>query len=588
MLSTPSVPTISTTAATCSSAGTSTVSNYSAGLTYIFDPIGPAVGAGGAITGMTAGTGYVVRADNGSCASADSASFSNAVMLVTPSVPTISTTAATCSSAGTSTVSNYSAGLTYIFDPSGPAVGAGGAITGMTAGTGYVVRAGNGSCVSADSASFSNAVMLVTPSVPTISTTAATCSSAGTSTVSNYSAGLTYIFDPSGPAVGAGGAITGMTAGTGYVVRADNGSCASADSASFSNAAMLSTPSVPTISSVIQPTCNIATGSFTISNYDIANIYNITPAGATLDTATGIVIAQVGTYNLTATSNGCSSISSSVVINSKVCAEDDNTFAVQTTAFTPATVGNVTDNDTLNGLAVTASNTDVTPITTGPLSIDANGVLTLAANTVSGTYTIVYQLCETGAVPSNCDTATATVVVGNPIIANDDTAYSTQVTATTTTIVGNVTGNDTLNGLAVTGSNTDATPITTGPLSIDANGVLTLAPNTVPGTYTIVYQLCEIGAVPSNCDTATATVVVDNDILATNDGLITVDGINGSLEFINILDNDLLNGLPINPCKCGIFLIHLTSPYFEFNSDGTVSVKPNTPGRKLCIDISGL
>ena len=74
-----------------------------------------------------------------------------------------------------------------------------------------------------------------------------------------------------------------------------------------------------------------------------------------------------------------------------------------------------------------------------------------------------------------------------------------------------------------------------------------------------------------------ATMVVHNDILAANDGLATVDGINGSLEFINILDNDLLNGIPINPADVNVN-IPMLSPYFEFNSDGTVSVKPNTPG----------
>jgi hypothetical protein len=36
----------------------------------------------------------------------------------------------------------------------------------------------------------------------------------------------------------------------------------------------------------------------------------------------------------------------------------------------------------LNGLAVTTSNTNVTPpLTTGPLSIDGNGIVTVAANT---------------------------------------------------------------------------------------------------------------------------------------------------------------------------------------------------------------
>ena len=64
------------------------------------------------------------------------------------------------------------------------------------------------------------------------------------------------------------------------------------------------------------------------------------------------------------------------------------------TAATPTVVENVTLNDTLNGIPVTALNTDVTPVTTGPLSIDADGVLTLAANTPSGTYNITYQLCE--------------------------------------------------------------------------------------------------------------------------------------------------------------------------------------------------
>jgi hypothetical protein len=82
---------------------------------------------------------------------------------------------------------------------------------------------------------------------------------------------------------------------------------------------------------------------------------------------------------------------------------------------TPVTVQNVTSNDTLNGSFVTATNSDVTPITTGPLSVDVDGNLIVAANTASGTYTITYQLCESGASPANCDTATATVVVQNPL-----------------------------------------------------------------------------------------------------------------------------------------------------------------------------
>ena len=55
------------------------------------------------------------------------------------------------------------------------------------------------------SASFSNAAQLPTPAVPTISSTAATCAAAGTSTITNYLAANTYTFSPAGPTVGAGG-----------------------------------------------------------------------------------------------------------------------------------------------------------------------------------------------------------------------------------------------------------------------------------------------------------------------------------------------------------------------------------------------
>ncbi|MEL1248588.1 Ig-like domain-containing protein, partial [Flavobacterium helocola] len=68
-------------------------------------------------------------------------------------------------------------------------------------------------------------------------------------------------------------------------------------------------------------------------------------------------------------------------------------------------------NDTLNGVVVTTSNTDVTATTEGPLSIDVNGVITVAANTPNGVYPITYTLCSTSLTPQICDTATAYVGV---------------------------------------------------------------------------------------------------------------------------------------------------------------------------------
>ena len=43
---------------------------------------------------------------------------------------------------------------------------------------------------------------------------------------------------------------------------------------------------------------------------------------------------------------------------------------------------------------------------------------------------------------------------------------------------------------------------------MNADGTVSVAPNTPVGTYTIDYTICEV-ANPSNCDTGTVTVVVD-------------------------------------------------------------------------------
>ncbi|MEZ4854396.1 hypothetical protein [Flavobacterium sp.] len=86
--------------------------------TYAFTPNdGTSVGAGGVISGMVIGTSYTVTASNGSCTSGSSLSFSNAAMLTTPDVPTISTTPPSCSAEGSSTISNYDPMFTYAFMP---------------------------------------------------------------------------------------------------------------------------------------------------------------------------------------------------------------------------------------------------------------------------------------------------------------------------------------------------------------------------------------------------------------------------------------------------------------------------------------
>ena len=345
--SAPAAPTVSSTAATCSAAGTTTISNYNAGLTYTFSPTGPSVGTGGAITGATAGTAYTVTAANANCTST-SASFTNATILAAPATPTVSSTAATCSAAGTTTVSNYDASLTYTFSPAGPSVGTGGAITGATVGTAYTVTAANANCTSS-SASFTNATILAAPATPTVSSTAATCSAAGTATISNYNASLTYTFAPTGPSVGTGGAITGATAGTAYTVTAANANCTSS-SASFTNATILAAPAAPTVSSTAA-TCSAA-GTATISNYNASLTYTFTPTGPSVGTGGAITGATAGTaYTVTAANANCTSSSASFT-NATILPAP----AAPTGNTTQNLVGGVASDVTIEDIVVTGSN----------------------------------------------------------------------------------------------------------------------------------------------------------------------------------------------------------------------------------------
>ncbi len=201
------------------------------------------------------------------------------------------------------------------------------------------------------------------------------------------------------------------------------------------------------------------------------------------------------------------------ILDNDIDAVNDNTYPVQIpNTLVPVTVGNVTTNDTVHGILVTPANTDVTPITTGPLTINSEGVLTLAPNTPIGTYTIVYQLCEV-AVPGNCDTATVTVKVGAVIIeAFKDDYTTTPVPSFPGGTTPSVILNDKLNDLpAIIGTvpgQVKLTPVTVpSGLTLNPNGTVTVASNTAAGTYTVTYSICEV-INPTNCSTATATVVV--------------------------------------------------------------------------------
>jgi hypothetical protein len=171
---TPTAPTVSVTNATCSSAGSATLSVYNSSYTYTFDPVGPSVVAGGVISDLNQSTSYTVTATLGTCESNPSSAFSlnSYSILLTPDVPTVSVTNATCSSVGSATLSIYNSSYTYTFDPVGPSVGAGGVISDLVPSTSYTVTATLGTCESNPSSAFSlNSYSILPTPVFTVSST---------------------------------------------------------------------------------------------------------------------------------------------------------------------------------------------------------------------------------------------------------------------------------------------------------------------------------------------------------------------------------------------------------------------------------
>jgi len=118
-------------------------------------------------------------------------------------------------------------------------------------------------------------------------------------------------------------------------------------------------------------------------------------------------------------------------------------------------VVNVLDNDTLNGVAVTANEVTITATNLpNGIFLNADGTVDVNENMATGQYEFEYTICE-NANTSNCDTAIVFLYITNTsmaeIVAVGDGMDGIEVTNSLgATAVVNVLDNDTLNGVAVT------------------------------------------------------------------------------------------------------------------------------------------
>lgn len=170
---------------------------------------------------------------------------------------------------------------------------------------------------------------------------------------------------------------------------------------------------------------------------------------------------------------------------------------------------NVLSNDILNGQAATASAVVISLVQTANPGISLNGSnVVVAPGTPAGSYLITYQICET-ANPSNCATATVSVVVANfSILAQDDNYIA--IACGSNPLLNSVLQNDMAVNGSANSSNVQLTQIQSSNSAIQLNlvdGTIQLSPGLAVGTYTLIYSICDVTN-GSLCAEATITVQI--------------------------------------------------------------------------------
>jgi gliding motility-associated-like protein/uncharacterized repeat protein (TIGR01451 family) len=270
---------------------------------------------------------------------------------------------------------------------------------------------------------------------------------------------------------------------------------------------------------------------------------------------------------------------------------------------------NVFDNDILNNSPLNPLDINLsvtTPDPTGILTLKPDGTIELAPSAPAGTYTLTYEICEK-ANPSNCSPATVSVSVISPtmtVSANSFCSNNTPYVSYTVT-ADNFTPTDLLTINWIDSANNVVATQTNMPLSgnvlwpgatVDSNN----NPTDWPGwiltngqwtqgndgfeltrpAVTMQFTLNPTKSVVVNYPTPAAgcNAMPTFGIQAGNeDDVILADGLNGSLEVINVLDNDKLNGIAVKPSD--VILKGIGFPTgITINADGTIDVAPGTKG----------
>ncbi|WP_458294228.1 DUF7507 domain-containing protein, partial [Flavobacterium poyangense] len=205
-------------------------------------------------------------------------------------------------------------------------------------------------------------------------------------------------------------------------------------------------------------------------------------------------------------------------------------------------------NDRLHDAPIVASEVNLSAVhVPAGMTLNADGTIKVNAGIAPGVYTVIYSICSKAMAAAGtpmCDQAEAKITVTTtvePIFENGTIA------STGGTVFANIASNDKVNGVpAVLGATGNATVAVSGtwPTGITLDpltGKVSVAAGTTPGTYNVVYQLCD-KLTPATCATVSDEIKVtpvvepifENGTIASTGGIV----------FANIASNDKVNGVP--------------------------------------------
>ena len=207
-----------------------------------------------------------------------------------------------------------------------------------------------------------------------------------------------------------------------------------------------------------------------------------------------------------------------IVYNNPECitSRSLNAPAIEAVADTPSALPgtntpSVLANDTLNGqpavVGTAAGQVTLTFTNSGPLTMNADGTITVAANTAAGTYSISYTICEVST-PTSCSTVTSKVTVTAAVILAVNDSYELDCNAGA--ILGTVLTNDTLNSISVLANKVTISLVSGANANVNlntSNGELSIVNGIAFGEYTLVYKICE-NLNPANCSNGTINIKI--------------------------------------------------------------------------------